>query len=76
MLRVSLGEVCHSQIHYVMRDEGRADHGSTCPDSGIVRRAGPIFTAQIPVLHPVPKASCHVLFGVLATLHEWTTLGG
>jgi hypothetical protein len=33
MLRVSLGEVCHSQNHYVTTGHGRADYGSTCPDS-------------------------------------------
>jgi hypothetical protein len=33
VLRVSLGEVCHRQNHYVMAWEFRADYGSTCPDS-------------------------------------------
>jgi hypothetical protein len=33
MLRMGLGEVCHSQNHYVMTSERKADYGSTCPDS-------------------------------------------
>jgi hypothetical protein len=35
VLWVSLGEVCHSQIHYVMTGKGQADYGSTGPDSGV-----------------------------------------
>jgi hypothetical protein len=33
VLRMCLGEVCHSQNHYVMTIERKADYGSTCPDS-------------------------------------------
>jgi hypothetical protein len=34
---MSLGEVCHSQNHYVMTIERKADYGSTCPDSSSAR---------------------------------------
>src|SRR5580704_5704294 len=35
VLRMRLGEVCHSQNHYVMAGDGKADYGSTCPDSSL-----------------------------------------
>jgi hypothetical protein len=38
VLRVSLGEVCHSQDHYVTAGRCRADYGSTCPDSSCGER--------------------------------------
>ena len=35
VLRVSLGEVCHSQTNYVMTGERRTDNRGACPDSGL-----------------------------------------
>src|SRR3984885_1636306 len=49
VLRVSLGEVCHSQIHYVMSCESKADYRSACLNSSSASLAGPVLTAQMAV---------------------------